>query len=322
MKAAVYERYGPPEDVLSIRDVPAPVPGDGQVLIRVVAAALNSWDWDQLYGTPQGKLGAGNRIRNPILGADVAGVVEAAGPGVTRFKAGDAVFGELSQTGWGGLAEYAVAAAKYLALKPESMSFEDAAAIPQAGMLALQGLSKRPIGPGDRVLINGGGGGVGTFAIQMAKLAGAEVTGVDRAMKAEVMTSAGADHVIDYEREDFAKIGQRHDVILDMVASRPMTDYVRCLNRGGALAIIGGKTPVLLSAVTWGSLLSLVSGRRLRLVIYWPKAEDLEELARLHTDGTVRPVIGGVLPLERVGEAFRLIGDGRAIGKLVIRVAA
>lgn len=317
MKAAVYHRYGGP---LEIREVPKPSPKDGEVLIRVHAAALNSWDWDLFAGTPQGRLGQPSKPRYAILGADVAGIVEAVGPGNARLKPGDAVFGDISSSGWGALAEFVAAQEKYLALKPAEMTFEQAAATPQAGMLALQGMRKCRLRPGDKVLINGAGGGVGTFALQMARSAGAEVTGVDHATKFDTMREAGADHVIDYTVEDFAKAGRRYDFILDVTASRSMLAYARALNPGGVLAVIGGRTGALLSLVTLGSLISVLGSRKLRIVIFQPSIVDLEEMKRLFTSGAVRPVIDRVFPLEQAAEAFRCLGEARAKGKVVISI--
>ena len=198
MKAIVYERYGSPDD-LELKDVEKPVPRDNEVLVQVHAASVNSWDWEQLIGTLQGRLGGPFRPKNKILGADIAGRVEAVGKDVTKFMPGDEVFGDLSACGWGGFAEYVCAAENALVLKPAAMSFEQAAAIPQAGLLALQGLRDTgKIRQGQKVLINGAGGGVGSFAIQIAKMHGTEVTGVDSAEKQDAMREFGADHVIDY----------------------------------------------------------------------------------------------------------------------------
>ncbi len=240
MKAIVYTAYGPP-DVLQLKEVAKPSPKDHEVLIKVHAASVNSWDWDQLIGTFQGRLGGLFRPRNQILGADVAGRVEAVGKDVTKFKPGDDVFGDLSACGWGGFAQYVCAAENALVMKPARMSFEQAAAIPQAGLLALQGLRDTGnIRTGQKVLINGAGGGVGSFAIQIAKMHGAQVTGVDSAEKQETMRGFGADHVIDYRRDDFTKIGQQYDLILDVVVTRPMRDYRRVLSPNGILYLSGG----------------------------------------------------------------------------------
>lgn len=311
MRAAVYDRYGGP---IVLREVPQPVPGDTGVLVRVHAASVNSWDWDQFAGTFQGRLGNPWRPYNPILGADVAGVVEAVGSSVTRFKPGDAVFGDLCEGGWGGFAECVAADEKWLARKPEGMGFVEAAAIPQAGMLALQAVRKHPLGPGTAVLINGGGGGVGSFAIQMAKRLGAEVTAVDRAEKLTFMTGLGADHTIAFDREDFAGRGERYDLVVDVQARRPTGAHLRVLKPGGHYVIIGGASPRIIGAALAGLL-----GRPIGLLLYEPSVGDLEEMARLCSAG-VTPAIDAVYPLQLVEEALRHVGEGRAKGKVVVQV--
>jgi NADPH:quinone reductase-like Zn-dependent oxidoreductase len=318
MKAAVYDRYGSPPE---LRDVPKPSPGDNDVLIRVHASSVNSWDWDKFAGTLQGKLESPSKPKNPILGADVAGTVEAVGGRVTRFKPGDAVFGDIAESGWGGFAEYARTAEKYLVLKPDGMSFEQAAAIPQAGLLALQALRKRKIVPGEKVLINGAGGGVGTFAIQMAKHFGAEVTGVDRGEKLDVMRSVGADHVIDFAEVDFTQTGQRYDCILDVTTRHSMFAYARALNPGGRYVVVGGSMRAIFRAVTVGALISLLGGRKIGLLLWHPSTDDLEEMKALFAAGAVVPVIDRTYPLAEAGEALRHVGEGRARGKIVISIA-
>ena len=249
MKAIVYTEYGPP-DVLQLKEVARPSPKDNEVLIKVHAASVNSWDWDQVIGTMQGRLGGLLKPRNNILGADIAGWVEVVGKDVTKFNPGDDVFGDLSAGGWGGFAEYVCSAEKELVLKPPAMSFEQAAAIPQAGLLALQGLRDTgKIRTGQNILINGAGGGVGSFAIQIAKMHGAQVTGVDGAEKQETMRRFGADHVIDYRRDDFTKSGQQYDLILDVVVTRPMRDYRRALCSNGYFCICRREHGTDLSAV-------------------------------------------------------------------------
>ena len=220
MKAIVYTKYGPP-DVLELKEVAKPTPKDNEVLIKVHAASVNDWDWALLRGVPfVNRLTTGilKPIKIKILGSDIAGRVEAVGKNAKQFQAGDEVFGDLSGLAWGGFAEYVCAPENRLILKPASMSFEQAAAIPQAAVLALQGLrDKRQVQPGQKVLINGAGGGAGSFAIQIAKSFGVEVTGVDSTTKLDMMRSLGADHVIDYKQEDFTKNGQRYDLILDLM---------------------------------------------------------------------------------------------------------
>lgn len=316
MRAAVYRRYG--ADNLRIEEVAKPVPKAGEVLLRVFAASVNSWDWDQLAGTPQGRVFNPLRPWNPILGADVSGRVEAVGAGVTRFGPGDAVFGDISTGGWGGFAEYVAAPAELLVAKPPEMSDIVAAAIPQAGLLALQGMRKRNVGPGDRVLINGAGGGVGTFAIQMARARGAEVTAVDHTDKLEFLRTVGADRVIDYTREDFARLGERYALILDVIARRSVLSYVSVLNRGGAAVIIGGRSLATMAALSLGPLLSPLTGRSVGVLAWQPSTDDLEEMKRLFADGAVRPIIDETFPLEDTGAAIAKLGEGRVKGKVVV----
>lgn len=319
MKAVVYSAYGPPE-ALRLTEVPAPTPKAGEVLMGVRAASVNSWDWDLLCGKPfMTRLGGMTRPQHPILGADVAGVVEAVGEGVTRFRQGDAVFGDLSGGNWGGFAEKVCASADALVAIPAGVTFEAAAATPQAGLLAWQGLRwKREVRPGDKVLINGGGGGVGTFAIQLAKLAGAEVTGVDRAEKQALMRSLGATRTIDYTAEDFTAGGERYDLILDVVARRPMAEYRRALTPTGRLVVVGGTTVTILATVTFGSMASRPDGQLLGLLLHRPDVAQLAELGALIAVGAIRPVIDRVYALEQAAEALRRIGAGEALGKLVI----
>jgi NADPH:quinone reductase-like Zn-dependent oxidoreductase len=271
MKAVVYEKYGS-ADVLELREVETPAPGDDEVLVKVHAVSINDWDWALLHGIPLfGRLFTGLfRPRRTILGSDVAGRVEAVGRNAKRFRVGDDVFGDLSgrSGGWGGFAEYVCAPETALAPKPPSMSFVEAAAIPQAAMLAVQGLRDRgEIRPGQKLLINGAGGGVGTFALQIAKLFGAEVTGVDSAAKLDLLRSMGCDKVIDYTTVDFTRTGTRYDLILDVKTNRSIFDYLRALNQKGTYVTVGGSMPRLLLIAFAGPLISLVSGKALRLVM-------------------------------------------------------
>src|SRR5215216_2214580 len=242
MKAIVYTQYGPP-DVLQLKEVAKPVPTDNEVLIKVHAVSLNRSDWEGLIGKPlYARIGGLIKPNNKIPGSDIAGTVEAVGKDVKQSKPGDEVFGLMLNYG-GGFAEYACMSKRALALKPAGMTFEEAAAIPQAAFIALQGIrAKGQVQPGQKVLINGGGGGAGTFAIQLAKLAGAEVTGVDNTKKLELMQSLGADHVIDYTQEDFTKNGQQYDLIFDAVGNRSVSDLKRALSANGICAVAGFTT--------------------------------------------------------------------------------
>jgi NADPH:quinone reductase-like Zn-dependent oxidoreductase len=248
MKAVVYTIYGPPE-VLQLKQVEKPTPGDDEVLIKVHAASVNSWDWDLLRGVPfVNRILAGllkpTKIR--ILGCDIAGRIEAVGKSVKLLRPGDEVFGDLSGCGWGGFAEYVCARDNAVVLKPANMTFEQAAAIPQAGLLALQGLrDKGQVQAGQKVLINGAGGGVGTFALQIAKSFGAEVTCVDSANKLDMLRSSGAGHVIDYKKEDFTWNGQHYDLILDVMGYHSIFDYKRALSPRGKYVMVGGCTALV-----------------------------------------------------------------------------
>ena len=319
MRAMRFERYGSP-DRLKLVDVPTPVPDDHEVLVRVRAASINSWDWDLLAGTFQGRLGfmAWRKPRFEILGADVAGVVESVGGRVHDLQVGDEVYGEISQHGWGGFAEYVVVPARVLTEKPRRMTFEQAAVTPQAGLLALQALEVAGrMQPGCRVLINGAGGGVGTFAIQIAKSLGAAVTGIDHADKFAAMRSIGVDGVIDYTEHDFTTAGERYDVIIDPVAAHPVRAYRRALDVNGVAVIVGGSMRALLGAAAFGRL-AMTKGRSVRVLAFKPRREDLARLSQLIDSGDVIPVIGHRYPLDSLPEAFRRYARGEFTGKIVV----
>jgi NADPH:quinone reductase-like Zn-dependent oxidoreductase len=317
MKALIRDRYGPPE-VLEVREVERPVPRAGEVLVRVHAASINDWDWGLLQG-PTIPLGF-ERLR-PILGSDVAGVVTEVGEGVQRLRAGDEVYGDqcrFGAGGWGGFAEYVCAREGALVPKPARMTFEQAAALPQAGQLAVQGLfAAGPLQSGWKILINGAGGGVGTIAIQLAKGTDVEVTGVDRASKLEMMQSLGFDHVIDYEMEDFTKNGRRYDLILDTKTNRWPFEYPGSLNAGGTYATVGGLNARLFQAVVFGWWIRRTTGKTVRLVGLRPN-QDLPYLNERFEAGQLVPVIDGPYALADAREAFRHFGAGKHKGKIVI----
>jgi NADPH:quinone reductase-like Zn-dependent oxidoreductase len=318
MRALVYDRYGPPE-TLRLEQVPQPQPAPGEVLVRVHATALNSWDWDLMVGTAMGRVTSPFRPPHKTLGADIAGTVEAVGAGVTTFAPGDAVFGDLSEGKWGGLADYVCAKATALAPIPAGLSFIDAAAIPQAGCLALQALRKRPqLGPSDRVLINGAGGGVGTFAVQMVKALGAHVTAVDRAEKRDALLALGADAFIDYRTTDFTATIDRYDLITDVIANRSAGRFSGALNDGGNLVVIGGTVGSLLQIAALGALIGRKRHQRLGVLVYRASATDSADLAVRCLSGALRPLIDGVYPLELASLALRRLGDGLAVGKVVV----
>lgn len=322
MRAVLYDRWGGPE-VLRIGDIDEPHPQAGEVLVRVAASSINSWDWDLLTGKSYVMRPAGFAKGPKQLGFDVAGVVERTGPGVSKFRPGDAVFGDLAFDGPRAFADRVAIKETALALKPDGLSFVDAAALPQAGLLAALGLSGAPeLKSGSRVLVNGAGGGVGPIAIQLAKLKGAHVTGVDSAVKLEAVRAAGADQVIDYATTDFTKTGERYDRILDVVADHSPLNFAQALTRGGRLSVVGGAGGTILKVVTLGTLLSLVTGKRLGLVLHKPRAAELERLAALCSAGQLRPAIDGVYPLERIEDAFARFASGQFVGKIVMTLDA
>ena len=317
MRAIVYEKYGTP-DVLELKEVDKPVPKDDEVLIKVHAVSINDWDLGLLEGDPINRML--NGLRKPkrkILGSDIAGRVETVGKNVTQFKIGDEVYGDLSGR-WGGFAEYVCAGENSLALKPAAMSFVDAAAIPQAAMLAVQGLiDKGKIKAGQKLLINGAGGGVGTFGIQIAKLYGVEVTGVDHTCKLDMLRSMGFDHVIDYTREDFTKTGKCYDLVLDVKTNRSMFDYARALCLNGTYVTVGGSTGLLFLSLLQAPWIRMIHKKYIRLVALKTN-KDLAYMNKLYEEGKVKPVIDGPYRLEEVPEAFRRFGKGEHKGKMVI----
>lgn len=321
MKAIVYHRYGSP-DVLELQDVTTPAPGDDEILVKVHAASINSWDWDLLRGRPfPNRIGGLFEPKYEILGCDLAGRVEAVGKNTHDFRVGDEVFGDLSGSGWGAFAEFVCANSDALALKPASMTFAEAAAIPQAGVLALQGLRHRgAIGSGQQVLINGAGGGVGTIALQIAKHLGAEVTCVDSAEKLAMLHSIGADHVIDYEREDFTENGLHYDLILDVVGRRSVFTLERALARNGVYVMVGGSMARAFQLLLLGPCIRLLLGKKMGILLHRPNRKDLEFMGELWESGVVSPVVERTCELGEVPEALRALGEGRVRGKIVVEV--
>lgn len=320
MKAIVYHRYGPP-DLLALEEVDRPIPKDNEILVKVCAVSVNDWDWGLLHGTSfANRLMSGLlKPKKKILGSDVAGRVEAVGRGVSRFRPGDEVFGDLSGH-WGGFAEYVCAREDALALKPAGMTFEQAAAIPQTGMLAVQGLrDSGRIQAGQKVLINGAGGGVGTFAIQIARLYGCETTGVDSAGKLDMLRSLGFDHVIDYATEDFIQAGRRYDLILDAKTTRSVFDCARALSPGGIYVTCGGASRYIMQALLLAPWIKLTGKKKVR-VVFLKANKDLAYMAELFEAGTLKPVVDGPYGLSQVPDAMRHFGTGRHKGKVVISV--
>ncbi len=321
MKAVVYSSYGSP-DVLSLVDIDKPVAKDDEVLVRIRAAAANPADWHMMRGDPF-LVHLATGVRKPrhtmVLGRDMSGVVEAVGKHVTRFRPGDEVFAEVPS---GSFAEYVAVSEKLLAPKPANLTFEQAAAVPLAANTALQGLRDRGrIQAGQHVLINGASGGVGTFAIQIAKSYGVEVTAVCSSRKLELAQSLGADHVVDYTHEDFTRRQQRYDLILDTVSNHSLTEIRRVLVRKGAFVPVGAGGGRWLGPATYmlrALLLSPFVGQRLAPVAARPRAADLQVLTELIEAGRVTPVIDRTFPLSQAADAIRYLEDGHARGKVVI----
>lgn len=312
------DRYGTPE-VLEVREIEAPVPREHEVLVRVHAASINDWDWGLLQGPT---LPFTRSAPKPILGSDIAGRVAALGSGVRRFGVGDEVHGDLSRfgsRGWGGFAEYVCAPESALVPKPATMTFEQAAALPQAGQLAVQGLfAAGPLKPGRKILINGAGGGVGTIAVQLAKLQDVDVTGVDSAAKLDMMRAIGFDEVIDYKKGDFTRNGRRYDLILDTKTTHSPFAYVRSLSPGGTYATVGGEDMrLLLGALTCGWAIRLATGKSIRLIAL-KQNRDLPHLDERFVAGELVPVIDGPYSLKQGREAFHHFGAGHHKGKVVI----
>lgn len=322
MKAVVYNTYGGIE-ALQIKDVEKPVPEDDEVLVKVFAVSINDWDWAKTDGHSLfNRMFSGLwRPKHTILGSDIAGIIEAAGKNVSHFKVGDAVYGDLSGR-WGGFAAYCCAPEKSLALKPAGMSFREAAAIPQAGMLAVQGLiDTGKIKPGQKLLINGAGGGVGTLGVQIAKQYNVEVTGVDHTGKLDMMQSVGFDQVIDYTKEDFTTNGKQYDLILDVKTNRSILHYLKALKPGGLYVTVGGMMSRLLEAFILIPFIKLFSNKKVRIVSLKPN-KDLAYMNELFEAGKIKPIIDGHYNLEEVPNAFRLFAQAGHKGKIVIDVAA
>lgn len=320
MKAIVYTKYGAP-DVLELKEVEKPTPRDDEVLVKLHAVSANAADLHLLRGDPfllrlvSGLL----KPKNTILGADIAGRVEAVGKNVKEFQPGDEVFGDISACGWGGFAEYVCARENALVLKPACLTFEQAAAVPMAAVTALQGLrAKGQIQPGQKVLINGASGGVGTFAVQIAKSFGAEVTAVCSTRNVAMARSIGADHVIDYTQEDFTKNGQRYDLILAVNGYQSISDYQRALSPAGMYVMSGGSGAQMSQAMLLGPWISMTGSKKMGNLLAKPNQKDLVFVKELLEAGKVVPVIDRRYTLSEVPEAIRYLEEGHAKGKVVI----
>lgn len=319
MKAIICTKYGSPDD-LQYKDVAKPVPRENEVLIRIHAASLNASDFEILRGAWSMRLIGPVKPRYRIPGSDVAGRVEETGSRVKKLKVGDDVFGDLFMAGFGAFAEYVCVPENVLDPKPASMTFEEASTYPQAALIALQGLrGKRDIKPGQEVLINGAGGGMGTFAVQIAKYYGAEVTAVDNGEKLAMLRKLGADHVIDYTREDYTKSNKRYDLIIDIAAHHSVFDHKRALKPDGLFVVIGGSRSSIFQTVFLGPLVTMGGEQKMGLnPIRTDRKKDMEFLIELFEAGKVKPVIDKRYPLSMVPEAYRYLEEGHAKGKLVI----
>ena len=314
MKAVIQDRYGSPQ-VLRIAEIPIPEPGADEVLVEVLAMSVNPADWHSMRAKPAfSRLSLGLlRPKHRILGVDVAGRIDAVGSEVTRFKAGDEVYANLLDSGYGGFAEYVSAPVDFVSPKPANLSFEEAAAVPMAAVTAFQGLQHHgEVRPGEKVLVNGASGGVGTFAVQIAKAFGAEVTGVTSTRNLELVRSIGADHVIDYTTTDFTRAGEQYDRILDAIGNRSVADLRRALAEDGRAAVTGFTTVGRLLGV------SLRGGKDIAQVTAHATAGDLEELTRLIEAGRVRPVIDRRYRLEEISQAIAYLEQGHTRGKVVV----
>ncbi|MBY0148219.1 NAD(P)-dependent alcohol dehydrogenase [Neobacillus niacini] len=322
MKAIITKKYGPP-DVLELTEVENPIPNDNQVLVRVHAASLNYGNLVLLKGKPfLARFAFGLlKPKYSIPGGDIAGQVEAVGKDVTQFQIGDEVFGDLSSCGWGGFAEYVCVPAHALALKPSNLSYEEAAAVPMAGATALQGLrDKGNIQPGQKVLINGASGGVGTFAVQIAKSFGAQVTGVCSTRNLEILQSLGADYSIDYTKESFTNNNQKYDLIVGVNGHQSISDYKRTLAPNGTFVHIGGSESQMFQAMLQGPWIAKTSNKKVGTFLQRQNQKDLNALKELVESGKVKPVIDRKYKLSDLSEAFRYFEQGHAQGKVVIKV--
>ena len=322
MKAILHTEYGPP-DLLQFEDVEKPTPKDDEVLIKLHAASLNAYDWHLLTADIfLVRFASGLfKPKSTLIGADIAGRVEAVGNNIKHFKPGDEVFGDLASFGGGGFAEYVAAPENAFVLKPSNLSFEEAAAVPMAAITALQGLrDEGKIQAGQKVLINGASGGVGTFAVQIAKFYGAEVTAVCSTRNLELARSLGADHVIDYTQENFTENGQQYDLIFAANGYHPLSAYKRALTPNGVYVMAGGTSKQIFSAVLLGSLMS-TKGKKMGMVSAKPNQADLNFMKELLEKGDIKSVVDKTFKLDDIAQALDYIGEGHARGKVVVTIA-
>ncbi len=321
MKAIFCSHYASPEE-LEVKEVPTPIPGKHEVLVKIKATAINDYDWGMVRGKPYlYRLIFGlTKPKRPIAGMELSGVIEEIGEGVTQFKKGDAVYGDISEYGFGSFAEYIAIHEKALVLKPEDMSFEEATAIPHAALLAYQGLvEKGKIQKGQKILINGAGGGVGTFALQIAKLYDAKVTGVDTGEKLQNMKAIGYDEIIDYKKENFTKRGERYDLILDAKTSQPTWAYLKALKPKGKYVTVGGTAGDLILFALSSGLLSLLTRKKFLLVALQPN-QGLDHINQFYAEGEKKPTIDGPYSFEEIPRLIQYFGEGKHTGKVVIKL--
>ena len=318
MKAIVYKNYGSPE-VLQLVEVEKPIPKADEVLVKVHAVSLNASDHEMLTANPSYiRMWGLFKPKFNILGSDVTGTIESTGKKVTQFKIGDEVYADLMER-WGGLAEYVCIPESLLLEKPTDLSFEEMAAIPQAAVVALQGLrDKVPIQAGQQILINGAGGGAGTFAIQIAKMLGAEVTAVDHSKKFDLMRSLGADHVIDYQKINYTKCEKQYDKVVDFVAAHSIFQNKKALTAEGSYALVGGSIPKILGALVWGGLISMMGKKKMGILVHKQNKEDLSYIVELIQKNKIKPIIEKSYSLEETPKAFTHLGTGNVLGKIVI----
>lgn len=320
MKALVFENYGPPEKVLHIKMVEKPVPQEKEVLVKIYATAINDYDWSIVRGRPYiyRLLFGLFKPKRKIPGMELAGVIEDIGEGVSLFKRGDAVYGDISENSFGTFAEFVCVDEKAIKLKPDNITFEEAASIPHASMLAMQGLHLfGVIKKGQQILINGAGGGVGTFALQLAKIHDVGVTGVDTGDKLHMMKTLGFDHIIDYKKEDFTKNGKKYDFILDTKTNRSVFSYLRSLKSNGKYVTVGGHVNRLLQLFLMRSLISWFTRKKVHLVALKAN-EGLDQIHNLINGNKIKFQIDGPYKLEEVPKAIQYFGEGKHKGKVVV----
>ena len=322
MKAIIHSKYGSTKN-LKLEEVEKPKPKANEVLVKIYASSVNSWDWDLVQGRPiiYRLIFGLFKPKFKIIGCDIAGRIESLGANTQQFKVGDDVFGDVSGCGFGAFAEYVCVPENLLAIKPSNATFEQAAAMPQGAILALQSLQhKKDIKPEHHILINGAGGSMGPFALQMAKLYGAKVTCVDSSQKLEMLRSLRADHVIDYTKVDFTKSGQQYDLIIEPVANRSIFKYKRALNKNGVYIVAGGKVRRIFQTLFIGSLISMITDKKMKILMHKPNQKDLNVLKNLFEEGKLKSIIDKTYPFNEIPDAIQYYGEGKAVGKVVIKI--